>query len=113
MPAKIDGNYYIYYNGLYPWSHFEAAATKSAEHLSEKGFKLYPNPFDESITMSIDNPERVYEIVIYDAMGKFIRKMDKSAVSTSVEIGSELTSGDYIIKIRTGNQVISYLVSKN
>ncbi len=25
MPAKQDGNYYIYYKGLYDWSHFEAA----------------------------------------------------------------------------------------
>jgi PKD repeat protein len=115
LPAKIGGKYYIYLQAQHSWSHFEAAGTKSAE-LTKSGLskvEIYPNPFEHSTIISIDDPNKVNEILIFDVMGKFIRKMDKSTVSSSLELGAELSSGMYIIKIRTDNQISSHLVTKN
>lgn len=115
LPAKIGGKYFIYYQGLYPWSHIEVAGTKSTEFTESGSSRIvvYPNPFEQTAFISIDNPETVNEIVIFDVTGKFINKIDKSSITNTLEIGAHLTSGLYIIRIRTDNQIISYLIKKN
>jgi len=56
LPARVNGNYYVHYVGLYAWSHFEAAGSQALasiaaarEHRSVdldngRGVDLYPNP---------------------------------------------------------------------
>lgn len=115
LPAKIGGKYYIYLKGLYSWSYFEASGTKSTgAALSDlTNVDIYPNPFNHLATIAIDNHESVSEITIFDAMGKFVCRIDKPMISASFEIGQELLSGMYIIKIKSTKEVISYMVMKN
>lgn len=111
MPAKQDNGYYIYYKGAYDWSHFEAAALKGATELSQnqtEGFSLYPNPFNESITMTIDNPDIVNSIVILDQLGRQVKHIQKADISKNTIIGYDFENGIYLIKInlQSGSKTI-------
>ncbi len=129
LPDAVDGVWVIYYDGSSSWSHFEATeaesesngfgdvdfmnnhsnstnafgasqnlkSTNSESNLVEA--KAYPNPFTESIQLSLTNPESVNSISIIDNTGKTVETIDKSNISSSIEIGNQLEMGMYIINI--------------
>ncbi len=103
LPDAIDGVWYIYYDGPYTWSHFDAASAedlKSANGSSDFAeIKAYPNPFTESILLNLTNSELVRSITIIDNTGKTVETIDESNISSSIEIGNQLEKGVYIIKI--------------
>jgi len=113
MPEKINGTYAIYYDGAYPWSHFEAAGTKSVgqNDLSNE-ISLYPNPFGESATLHINEPDDVIDIQITDYSGRVIEIIDKSAISKETRFGRGLNSGFYIVNVRMRDDVGVFIVTK-
>ena len=114
MPDKIDGNYYIYYHGLYDWSHFEAPQTKSAMGIDDGNtIKVYPNPFTEYFNLDISHPEQVKRIVISDELGRNIGIYEPSAITDFMSIGQNLEIGTYLIKVYSKNGIQSFVVSKS
>ncbi len=112
LPAKINGNYYIELVGYYAWSHFEAAAAaKSAIAAGEKA-AVFPNPFDESTTIAIANPELVSSIVVVDHVGRVVFRVDQAEISNTVSIGSEFAAGVYYVKITSETGEKTILISK-
>jgi uncharacterized protein YjdB len=113
MPEKINGTYAIYYDGAYPWSHFEAAGTKSVvqNDLSNE-ISLYPNPFGESATLHINEPDNVVDIQITDYSGRVIETIVKPAISEETRFGSGLNSGSYIVNVRMRDDVGVFIVTK-
>ncbi len=112
LPDAVDGQWTIYYNGSYAWSHFEAPATKSTGLASTFEVKIYPNPFTESITLDIDSPNLVNSISVRDFTGRVVKTYDKTAIGKNMVIGQELNPGIYIIQIYSDNQTKSYSVTK-
>jgi hypothetical protein len=113
-PPKTDGKYYIYYNGSFPWSHLEIAGTKSAGRVSlaKAGYTLYPNPFHETITLSIDNPEEVSRIIVLDHVGRLVQSVDKQDIGAEITIGGELSQGVYYVKIVSNNAEDVMMINK-
>ena len=113
MPAAINGTWYIHYKGSFSWSHFEASATKSASAMEEETtISLYPNPFSESIVIRISKPESVNEVLVIDQLGSVVKRLSKSEISDAIQIGSELKSGMYIVKIVAQQHATSYKIIK-
>jgi uncharacterized protein YjdB len=118
VPANDDGSYYIHYQGLYAWSHFEIAGTKNAEFLVNQttmlnsDFKVYPNPFTCSAWLKIDNPELVQKIVLYDQLGKIVEQYSKTEITGSKSIGAGLPSGIYILLVQYNSNTFNYLLNK-
>ncbi len=142
LPDAVDGVWVIYYDGSYDWSHFEAPQSaeetsstgdmdfmdnfssqnpietsqslKSAANESDlMEVKAYPNPFTESIQLNLSNPELVKSIVVIDNSGKAVEAIDESNINASIEIGSQLESGLYIVKIMYEETVTSISIIKN
>ncbi len=116
LPDAIDGKWYIYYDGPYAWSHFEApqASEKSTGKASEfTEIIAYPNPFTESLQLNLTNPEQVYSIVVIDNSGKTVEVVDKTDIAASVKIGSQLDKGIYIVKIMYEETIESIAIIKN
>lgn len=114
MPDKINGNYYIHYQGLYSWSHFEAAAAKSVEgeSLVENEILIYPNPFTEEFNLTLTQPEQVLNIKILDNLGRMVSIVDQSQINRRITLGSDLLPGIYVVKVNELNDVKTYIINK-
>lgn len=110
FPDKVDGYYYIHYTGSVAWAHFEAAAgsaRKSAkidDSESINGTVLYPNPFSQSITLKLEAPEQIKDIIIRDELGRQIQSLVPANDAFELELGSTLPAGMYYIQIISDNQ---------
>lgn len=119
MPDRIDGAYSIYYQGLYPWSHLEIAGTKNAElasfhtKMQNPEIMIYPNPFTQSTQISIDNPENLRRIILYDQLGRIVKQYSNGELSGSLSIGADLPNGVYYLHIQCKSNTFNYLLNKN
>jgi uncharacterized repeat protein (TIGR02543 family) len=116
LPAAQNGQWFIEYNGLYGWSHFEAAAkTKSTPIAGQKSNVnlLYPNPFTSTINLEVGDPGQIERIVILDPMGKQVEAIDHGSIKKTQAIGSSLKSGIYFIQVYGINGPESFKVIKN
>jgi endoglucanase len=114
FPPKINGNYYVHYQGEYPWSHFEIAGTKStgASPVSA-GVKVFPNPFAESAHLYIEDPESVVSLVIVDQLGRIVKNYTGEKISNDFSFGEDLSKGIYYMYIKTRVNSYNCIVNKN
>lgn len=127
FPAKINGNYYIYYRGNYPWSHFEASAGAAKRSIETSGthpvpteFALYPNfpnPFNPKTDISYQLPEDGDVLLeIFDMQGHKVKTLIhekqnsgyyRVSWNSTDESGKRVTAGVYLYRIRimTANKV--------
>jgi uncharacterized repeat protein (TIGR02543 family) len=114
LPSKQDGNYYIYYQGDYSWSHFEVSGTKTAESIaSYEKVILYPNPFTEKINIEIEKPENVQSITVFDQLGRIVQKYSKNEVSGFITIGHEFPKGVFYVNVIRAKGSENYIINKN
>jgi hypothetical protein len=77
----------------------------------ELGFSVYPNPATDVVTVTgagLDNAE----LSIYDITGALLSTSTASGATTTVDV-SNLVSGMYILKIKSGNSVyVQQIVKK-
>ena len=69
--------------------------------ISANKLAIYPNP--TSHVLNINTTKKIDSIEVYDLVGKFILKADNQQ-SINVE---HLNTGTYIIKIKTGDKIVS------
>lgn len=113
MPPTIDGGYYIYYQGNYSWSHFEAAGPKTTDSYNTSNeILVYPNPFYDNSTVYLENPEMVESIKIIDQSGRTVETIEKSQININTEIGRNLKSGLYMVNVMLENDVKIYIIAK-
>ncbi len=112
MPEKINGNYYIYCEGLYAWSHFEAATNKSTDKIDSFTAFAYPNPFKENTMLFIENPELVNDIMIVDQTGRLVESISGSEIMSQMQVGNNLDIGVYCIVIKTSQGVQTQIINK-
>jgi hypothetical protein len=118
VPADQDGLYYIHYKGLYAWSHFEIAGTKSAElssiqeSTSNPNILAYPNPFSFSTSLKIAKPELVQKIILYNQLGKVVEHYSKADISNNLSIGSDLVKGIYFLYVQYESNSFNCLLNK-
>ena len=78
--------------------------------LQNQVFRVYPNPVSEMLYI---NGTGVVGIELYDLNGKLIvaRKLNEAVELNKIELGSELTTGTYSLKIKTSDAEINKLIS--
>lgn len=118
----VAGNYYYYvvtatdFNGNQGVASAEAAAAVSVANEATglpTEFALnqnYPNPFNPTTTISYDVPATsAITITVYDILGRQVQTLVNETMAAgrhTVQMdGSSLTSGLYIVRMRTGNRV--------
>ncbi len=71
--------------------------------LSEKSFKIYPNPNTGSFTIEIETPEMDAAIEVYNLIGELVKKVERIEKVTLVDLDVE--SGIYLLKVKNGGVV--------
>jgi aryl-phospho-beta-D-glucosidase BglC (GH1 family) len=74
--------------------------------------ELYPNPFISTITLTVDNPDKIVQISIFDLLGKQVEVIEKSSIKSSLIIGSSLPSGVYLVHMVGTNSTKTYKIVK-
>jgi hypothetical protein len=84
-----------------------AVVTSIAYAIEEKKAEVYPNPFEHGITIKSAG---IFQYVILDILGKEVE--DGKGENTSLA-GEHLTTGIYILKIKTESDISFFKISKN
>ena len=90
----------------------DATTNASTIGLNDSAIKLYPNPFTSTINLSVDNPEKIMHISIFDMMGRQVEFIGHSAINSSVALGSSLKPNMYIVKVYGADWTKSFKVVK-
>lgn len=79
--------------------------------LSEGDFKIYPNPFNDLLTINSSTNEAINKITIFNSLGQqvFIQKINSPNAQLNL---FELSEGIYILLIETENEIISKKIIK-
>lgn len=87
--------------------------TLSINSSKNSQFKVAPNPFNNSITISIDsyNTSINYEISIFDLSGKTIHKATMLNKESNLDL-NQLKTGVYILKIISDSKIVSKRIIK-
>ncbi len=80
-------------------------------------FNVYPNPFQQSLTIQLDDNERDIEILISGTDGRVvyqtrINSTDNLQQSYSVQLPAELPAGIYFMQVRTGTRKAAKTIIK-
>ena len=107
LPATLNGNYYIHYIGQFPWSHFEAPATKGAEnhYLKEPvtDISIFPNPANE--VFHVTSRYKMSVIDLLSVNGETVLHKTVNGNSYTLNVNG-LPRGVYVMKIRTRETLI-------
>lgn len=67
-------------------------------------FKIYPNPADDFINISTNNNFKNADVSLFDISGKLVLEKEIDSDNNKIDI-SDIISGTYIVKIKSGNKV--------
>lgn len=82
--------------------------TSSVQNFAEAGFKIFPNPANEWITIETGNITVPSEMVIYNIVGERVMKINDP--SSRVDV-SRLQAGTYIIQMIDNGEVFSSTIT--
>ncbi|HEY8934792.1 MAG TPA: RICIN domain-containing protein [Cyclobacteriaceae bacterium] len=90
-----------------------ARMATQTEDVEANEFQAFPNPFNSSINVIIQEPLKVKSLELYDLMGRQVEIIEGSHVATKQTMGSLLGSGIYILKVNRIGKSHSMKVIKN
>ncbi|UII25637.1 cellulase family glycosylhydrolase [Fulvivirga maritima] len=118
LPAQVNGQWVIQYEGSLGWSHFEASSPNSARvgnteiAKDKEGLKLFPNPFKNVILVKFSDKDQVQRVVLRDLNGKSISTYTVDN-SNQLSFGQYLKPGTYLIEVQTNNTRHTYQIVKS
>lgn len=122
MPSVVvndlhfDSNSGYLYAGTYGRSSYKidiSANILSVEesYIDKSSVKLYPNPVEKDLNISIANFSGTYEVAIYNQLGQLQKNSVLTKQNSKLTI-NELPKGVYIIRISKGNNSIAKKIIK-
>jgi hypothetical protein len=98
LPENLGVNWFSTYN----WPlNLQALATDDFSNKTDK-IRVYPNPFVEKITISVKEIKGA-NIKIFDVSGKLIVATKMNNLTETIYLPKGLSSGLYILELKTNN----------
>ena len=82
----------------------------STDTFDSANFKAYPNPVKEVLTLSYNNT--ITNVVVFNLLGQQVLSAKPNSNVSQIDM-SGLTSGSYLVKVTSDNQVKSIKIIKN
>lgn len=81
---------------------------------SERRIEMFPNPFDQKITLSYDNKQECLEVVAFDLLGKIVYHQKLTMNQKEIDLSNLLGGKSYILEITNSiGAKYSYRIFKN
>ena len=77
--------------------------------VSEKSFKIYPNPNSGSFTIEIEHPAKDVSIEIFNLLGKLVGRVEKVEKVNSLDLN--VADGMYWVRVKNGEVVWNQKIS--
>lgn len=97
-------------NGLY-WQ--PTAATGLSTITNNLSAEVFPNPFENTLQIKLENTLENIEINIFNSQGKLIKSISTTAKNELAISTEELPKGLYAITIKTGDKLLNKKIIKN
>lgn len=75
------------------------------------GFGLYPNPFEQKLTVQRPNAAGASTVELIDLRGQIVRSLQFDAENITIDL-SDLASGAYMVRLRSGSSTWTAPVAK-
>ncbi|MEO8515278.1 MAG: T9SS type A sorting domain-containing protein [Flavobacterium sp.] len=98
--ARRTGSLVIGYHGGGNCGATTLNLTLGTDSFVADSFKMYPNPSKGNLTVELPKNVSIGNIKIYDNLGRVVRKQTVSTSENTIDT-SDLTSGTYIVVLRT------------
>lgn len=118
----VETDVVVYHNGsaigtitVEPYSFFNTTELNNLSTTSfiEDDIKLYPNPFDDKVTIALnDSSITIQSVQVYGILGNLIEEVLLENQTNEFKLGTNYTSGIYIIKVKTNLGTTSYKLIK-
>jgi hypothetical protein len=91
-----------------------AIAPPPMEYIAEanEAVSVYPNPFQSHFTIANKNSDATVHATLIDMTGREVNAAMLD-IDSSIDIGDDLSSGIYLLKIREGNKIFTHRLIKN
>jgi len=89
-----------------PQSYFSEDCTTDLQFKLQKELKLAPNPFNENLTISLDNNVDEVDVSLFNVLGKQIEVSYEKQNNEIIINGASLNPGIYFVEIRDKNKLI-------
>ncbi len=86
--------------------------TAALEEKELDGLSVYPNPFNDQVTIKTQSTLSDAKIQIFDARGKLVQSLKKDIIDNLVINTSDFAQGLYILEIRNGDFSKSFRIVK-
>ncbi|HEY9259355.1 RICIN domain-containing protein [Chitinophaga sp.] len=73
---------------------------------------VYPNPFSSTFNITIDKPDEVERIIIFNLAGKQMELANRNSISGLMPMGASLKTGTYIVRVEAAKWVKTFKVVK-
>ncbi|WP_298341277.1 T9SS type A sorting domain-containing protein [uncultured Algibacter sp.] len=87
----------------------DEVASLGTESFLQKSTSVYPNPFDETINISLTNPKDLDEITIYNTLGKEVYKKKSSSKNLNLDF---LPQGIYFLQLSSKHGKATFKIVK-
>jgi hypothetical protein len=79
------------------------AMMETNREVSAFNVKAFPNPTEHQFTLYLEGAsnEKI-QVVVYDAIGRQVKKIERGDASGAIKFGEELKTGAYIVEVRQG-----------
>ncbi len=113
----VEGSFEVCLTAWYHCRSDEACITVgiavgTRESYLDADFTLYPNPANDELILELESiePLRNLEVIIFDVLGKPVRKWSYSLIKTTIQERlnlSGLEQGIYMVKVRTSDKFLA------
>ena len=94
-------------DGLYLYTNQSTATVQDSKEFSVNPLSVAPNPFNPSVTITFDNPDKSARIMILDINGRIVKDRLKYASQSYIWDASGFPSGLYFIRVLTQGKEVS------
>jgi hypothetical protein len=108
-PTKMEGQFLTAYDQL-NISESDGGFSAGISEINSNKIKVYPNPFNDHITISLDN-DKLSEISIIDIVGKEVLNKKYSDKIIKIDMNT-ISAGTYILTIKNNNTVKTQQIVK-
>lgn len=113
MQERIDSVRSYFFNGITSSCPSNGYVTSIGTELELKNsFEVYPNPFNNDLTINYELKGKQAVLKIYNAHGQLIKDVNVTAKQTKINL-SEEANGIYFIQLVDGEYIFTKKVTKN
>ncbi|PJJ08129.1 putative secreted protein (Por secretion system target) [Flavobacterium sp. 1] len=109
---NVFGRAYLAVQGITYTEDLSTLGIENNTVLSNNQIVLYPNPSSKTINLTVEKPNEIVRISVFDMLGRSVETIEQSDIKSEMALGTALTPNIYIVKVFGTNFTKSFKIIK-